>query len=84
MIYDYESETHAAVHVLISRMCHICHMFGVESTQSYQLTELRFQGSGKHNGSRRVSMLEIRVCTLTKQSILLFALYTTEKGEEWS
>jgi hypothetical protein len=44
MIYDYESETHGAVHVLISRMCRICHMFGVESTQSYQLTELRFQG----------------------------------------
>jgi len=64
MIYDYENETHGAVHVIMSRMCRICHMFGVESTQSYQLTELRFQGSGKHNGSRRVSMLEIRVCTL--------------------
>ena len=44
MIYDYESETHGAVHVVILRMCRICHRFGVESTQSYQLTECRFQG----------------------------------------
>lgn len=68
MIYDYENETHAAVHVVMlvmSRVCHICHMFGVELTQSYQLTEFRFLGSEKHNSSRTLSMLEIRVCTLT-------------------
>ena len=64
MIYDYENETHAAVHVVISRVCHICHMFGVELTQSHQLTEFRFLGSEKHNSSRTLSMLEIRVCTL--------------------
>jgi len=84
MIYDYEHDAYGAVYVVISRVCHICYMFGVESTQSYQLTEFRFQGSEKHNGSRRVSMLEIRVCTLTKQSILLFALHITEKGLGWS
>ena len=41
MLYDYVSETHGAVHVVMLKVCHICHMFGVESTQSYQLTEFR-------------------------------------------
>ena len=43
MIYDYENETHGVVHVVMLKVCHICYMFGVESTQSYQLTEFRFR-----------------------------------------
>jgi len=41
MIYDYENETHVALHLVMSRVCHICHIFRVALTQSYQLIEFR-------------------------------------------
>jgi hypothetical protein len=66
MIYDYENETHMAVHLVISRVCHICHIFRVELTQSYQLTESRFQGSEKYSASRALSVPAIPLCTLTR------------------
>ena len=66
MIYDYENETQVAVHLVMSRVCHICHIFRVALTQSYQLTESRFQGSERYSASRALSVPAILLCTLTR------------------